>query len=254
MSLFDAAERFVKENHRRIVSMGMKGSDGAFSVPFPVLFSECIVGWSIIGKVRAGVIHSYRGLSCSPVEVRCKSGVSAQKDDLFQALYFLGLLRVQFGQAFLVRRVHQEFGLKRAPQHDVLLRCFVGGPGREELVDLSDEEMIAMVRQELAEYYQAISDTARLPVFIQNHSVGSELSVATMARVVRDVERVEHLVELVVGLGADRLPGGRVRSGEQDRTGPGTRRQGPHRGGVPEPGGGESWRVACGSEASSASR
>jgi len=37
----------------------------------------------------------------------------------------------------------------RAPPEALLLRCFVGGPGREEVVGLSDEELIALVRQEL---------------------------------------------------------------------------------------------------------
>jgi oxygen-dependent protoporphyrinogen oxidase len=31
----------------------------------------------------------------------------------------------------------------------VLLRCFVGGPGKEEMVSRSDEEMIAVARREL---------------------------------------------------------------------------------------------------------
>jgi len=37
----------------------------------------------------------------------------------------------------------------RAPEDTILLRCFVGGPGKEEMVSLSDEEMIAVVRREL---------------------------------------------------------------------------------------------------------
>jgi oxygen-dependent protoporphyrinogen oxidase len=37
----------------------------------------------------------------------------------------------------------------RAPEGTVLLRCFVGGPGKEEMVSLTDEEMIAVVRREL---------------------------------------------------------------------------------------------------------
>jgi len=37
----------------------------------------------------------------------------------------------------------------RAPEGTILLRCFVGGPGKEEMVSLSDEEMIASVRREL---------------------------------------------------------------------------------------------------------
>jgi dihydrodipicolinate synthase/N-acetylneuraminate lyase len=47
----------------------------------------------------------------------------------------------------------------------------------------------------IVEYYQAISGAARLPVFIQNHGVGSELSVSTMARVVRQVEYVDYIKE-----------------------------------------------------------
>jgi oxygen-dependent protoporphyrinogen oxidase len=38
----------------------------------------------------------------------------------------------------------------RAPKHHKLVRCFVGGPGREEVVDLDDDGMTWMVRQELA--------------------------------------------------------------------------------------------------------
>jgi oxygen-dependent protoporphyrinogen oxidase len=39
----------------------------------------------------------------------------------------------------------------RAPEKHQLLRCFVGGPGREEMVDLEDERLEQVVRQELAE-------------------------------------------------------------------------------------------------------
>jgi dihydrodipicolinate synthase/N-acetylneuraminate lyase len=53
---------------------------------------------------------------------------------------------------------------------------------------LQDEELII-------DYYQAIAAAARLPVFIQNHGVGSELSVGTMARVVREVEWVDYIKE-----------------------------------------------------------
>jgi len=44
-------------------------------------------------------------------------------------------------------------------------------------------------------YYRAISDAAQIPVCIQNHSVGSELSVSVMARVIREVEHVEYVKE-----------------------------------------------------------
>ena len=39
----------------------------------------------------------------------------------------------------------------RAPEDHQLLRCFVGGPGREEMVDLDDEELLRVVRDELAD-------------------------------------------------------------------------------------------------------
>ena len=39
----------------------------------------------------------------------------------------------------------------RAPEDHKLLRCFVGGPGREEMVDLDDDELLRVVRDELAD-------------------------------------------------------------------------------------------------------
>lgn len=47
----------------------------------------------------------------------------------------------------------------------------------------------------VVDYYRAIAQAARLPVFIQNHGVGSELSVSTMLRVVREVEYVAYIKE-----------------------------------------------------------
>lgn len=44
-------------------------------------------------------------------------------------------------------------------------------------------------------YYRAIAEACRLPVFIQNHSVGTELSVAQMARIIREVEYVDYVKE-----------------------------------------------------------
>jgi dihydrodipicolinate synthase/N-acetylneuraminate lyase len=53
---------------------------------------------------------------------------------------------------------------------------------------LQDENLIV-------DYYRAIAEAARMPVFIQNHSVGSELSVSVMVRVVREVEYVDYVKE-----------------------------------------------------------
>jgi oxygen-dependent protoporphyrinogen oxidase len=38
----------------------------------------------------------------------------------------------------------------RAPDDHLLLRCFVGGPGKEEMVDLDDESLVQIARKELA--------------------------------------------------------------------------------------------------------
>ena len=39
----------------------------------------------------------------------------------------------------------------RAPDDSVLMRCFVGGPGKEHMVDLDDAALQAAVRDELAQ-------------------------------------------------------------------------------------------------------
>ncbi|HVN55421.1 MAG TPA: protoporphyrinogen oxidase [Anaerolineaceae bacterium] len=39
----------------------------------------------------------------------------------------------------------------RAPARHILLRCFVGGPGYEEMVDLEDSEIVRIAREELAD-------------------------------------------------------------------------------------------------------
>ena len=53
---------------------------------------------------------------------------------------------------------------------------------------LEDEESIL-------EYYRGISDAVDIPIFVQNHAVGSVLSVKTMVRLVQEVEHVEYIKE-----------------------------------------------------------
>lgn len=48
---------------------------------------------------------------------------------------------------------------------------------------------------DIVRYYQGISDTAQIPIFIQNHTRGSVLSVKTMARVVNEVEHADYIKE-----------------------------------------------------------
>ncbi len=60
----------------------------------------------------------------------------------------------------------------RAPEDGVLLRCFVGGPRKEELVERSDEEIIADVRAELAALMgvQAEPEIARVYRWIKGNA------------------------------------------------------------------------------------
>jgi 4-hydroxy-tetrahydrodipicolinate synthase len=47
----------------------------------------------------------------------------------------------------------------------------------------------------LVAYFRAIAEAARLPLIIQNHSVGSEMSATLLARLVREVPGVEYIKE-----------------------------------------------------------
>lgn len=47
----------------------------------------------------------------------------------------------------------------------------------------------------LIAYYRAVAESAGLPLCIQNHSVGTEMSAAVLARIVREVEGAEYIKE-----------------------------------------------------------
>ena len=47
----------------------------------------------------------------------------------------------------------------------------------------------------IVEYYRGISDAIDIPIFVQNHRVGSDLSVGTLARLIKEVEHVEYIKE-----------------------------------------------------------
>lgn len=44
-------------------------------------------------------------------------------------------------------------------------------------------------------YFGAVAAAARLPIFLQNHAVGTDMSVSMMARVVREIEFVDYIKE-----------------------------------------------------------
>lgn len=59
----------------------------------------------------------------------------------------------------------------RAPAGKHLIRCFLGGPGKEHLLDLNDQEVIETVREELAQIVglQAPPDLTRIYRWIDTH-------------------------------------------------------------------------------------
>jgi len=49
--------------------------------------------------------------------------------------------------------------------------------------------------EQLVSYYQGISNAVNCPIFVQNHAVGTEMSVSILAALVRRVEHVEYIKE-----------------------------------------------------------
>ncbi|MBT4138866.1 MAG: protoporphyrinogen oxidase [Candidatus Latescibacteria bacterium] len=86
----------------------------------------------------------------------------------------------------------------RAPEDGVLLRTFVGGTGQEELVDLSDEELIALSREEIADLMGVTAEPVVTRIYRwkngrPQYDVGHLDRVAEMEKMAADVGQV-HLV------------------------------------------------------------
>ncbi len=83
----------------------------------------------------------------------------------------------------------------RAPDDQVLLRVFVGGYKREELVDLSDDELVALVRGELRRLMGITAEPTRAEIYHWRKS-NAQYDVGHIER----VDRIEQLA-------AEALPG-----------------------------------------------
>jgi protoporphyrinogen/coproporphyrinogen III oxidase len=83
----------------------------------------------------------------------------------------------------------------RAPQDMALLRCFVGGPGMEELVDLNDEELVQLVRNELREVLDIQAEPVLTRIF-RWHKGNPQYDVDHLKR----VERIHASCEEFPGL------------------------------------------------------
>jgi oxygen-dependent protoporphyrinogen oxidase len=70
----------------------------------------------------------------------------------------------------------------RAPASHQLLRCFVGGPGREEMVDLDDEELVQVVRDELDDIMGLRAEPDLVRIF-RWHKVNPQYDLGHLDRV-----------------------------------------------------------------------
>ncbi|MHB9031822.1 MAG: dihydrodipicolinate synthase family protein [Anaerolineae bacterium] len=80
-------------------------------------------------------------------------------------------------------------------QHAVLFASEARAMGADAVIAMTPYLNKLAAEADIVAYYRAVAEAARLPVFIQNHGVGSELSVAAMCRVIREVEYVDYVKE-----------------------------------------------------------
>lgn len=70
----------------------------------------------------------------------------------------------------------------RAPKGSALLRCFLGGPGHESLVDLPDEELVRLARQDIGEMMGVHAEPLFTRVF-RWHKANPQYDVGHLERV-----------------------------------------------------------------------
>lgn len=90
--------------------------------------------------------------------------------------------------------VHNKFPF-RAPQDRALIRCFLGGWGQEQMLDLRDDEIIRLVREELK---QILGITAE-PGFARLHRWKAAMAQYNVGHLER-VGRIDQLRRRLPGL------------------------------------------------------
>jgi len=85
----------------------------------------------------------------------------------------------------------------------IVMPVVASGALAKRLVRVGADAVIAMAPYvvkigdigNLMAYFRAVAAAAQLPVFIQNHSVGTDMSVAVLERLVREIEYVDYIKE-----------------------------------------------------------
>ncbi|MEE8424062.1 MAG: protoporphyrinogen oxidase [Thermodesulfobacteriota bacterium] len=120
--------------------------------------------------------------------------VAYKKEDVSHPLNGFGFVipKVENRQIMAATWTSVKFSY-RAPEDAVLIRCFVGGSMNEELVSLSDEEMVKMVREELKDIMgidakPTLSKVFRFHKSMPQYTIGHEERVARIEQVVDEHE------------------------------------------------------------------
>ncbi len=82
-------------------------------------------------------------------------------------------------------------------EHAVMFSCHADAHGADAVIAMPPYASKIRHAQGLVDYYRAISNAIRIPIFVQNYAgqVGTDMSVATLLRLVHEVERVEYIKE-----------------------------------------------------------
>jgi oxygen-dependent protoporphyrinogen oxidase len=89
---------------------------------------------------------------------------------------------------------HNKFPF-RAPADRALIRCFLGGAGREQMLELSEDEIARIVRGELRQ----VLGLAAEPLFTRVYKWKAAMAQYNVGHVER-VDRIEHLRRQLPGL------------------------------------------------------
>ena len=80
-------------------------------------------------------------------------------------------------------------------EHAVMFSRAAAEMGADAVIAMAPYVRKVSDERGLLEYYRAISQAIDIPIFVQNHAVGTDLPVSVMVRLVREVEHVEYIKE-----------------------------------------------------------
>jgi oxygen-dependent protoporphyrinogen oxidase len=142
-------------------------------------------------KLLKNMDHSLSGqLAEIPYASTATVSVAYKKEDVSHPLNGFGFVipKVENRQIMAATWTSVKFSY-RAPEDSVLIRCFVGGSMNEELVSLSDEEMVKMVREELKDIMGIDAEPTLSKVFrfhksMPQYTIGHEEKVSRIEQAV----------------------------------------------------------------------